>query len=312
MKGIRVGFIIDPIYSLKPHKDTTVLMLEYLQSSNGKNYVATQDQLFIRNNIVYANMQEVKINKDLDIWYELKPAQAIALCELDMVWMRKDPPVDREYVYTTYLLDLVKQQGGKVYNDPKSIRDYNEKLFTLHFPYAPKSIVTTRKKQIQEFATANTKVVIKSLDSFGGRGVFLLNAGDLNTNCLIEMLTNRGTTQVLVQEYIEDINITGDQRVLILNGKPIRESLARMPNPNDLRGNIDAGASYRLIELSDQQYSMCQQLGDAMQQAGIVFAGVDIIGNYCTEINITSPTCVKEINELSGANILGELFMALL
>ncbi len=301
MNKLSVGFIIDPLDTLKAYKDSSVVMMLDVLRRGGDVYVVTTDQLSIEDTIVFGEMQHIFINEDTNNWFTILKTIKIALHELDMVWMRVDPPVNDNYLHTTYLLDNVIRLGGKVFNSPQGIRDANEKLFAMQFSCIPDSIVTTSKEAIVAFIDKHSKVVIKSLDSHGGKGVFLLKKEDLNNFPIIEMLTNRGMRQVLVQQFIQEIN-KGDKRVLMIDGEPVSHAIARIPHPLDLRGNIDAGASSKIIELSESDLEICHEIGPVLKEKGLIFVGLDIIGDYCTEINVTSPTCIREFNKYTDQN----------
>ncbi len=310
MNGIKVGFIVDPLDSLCPAKDTSIALMIEVANIGGRVFTADFNDLVVKDRVVYGIMNEIRIHEDRK-WYSIIRTTEVELSALDHLWLRKNPPFDCNYLYATQLLDLVIKNGGKVFNNPAAVRKFNEKLLILNLSCIPESIVSSNQDIILEFLAKNDSIVIKSLDSFGGRGVLFLQQEDVNKETIISMMTKNHSIPIMAQKYIPEI-VNGDKRILIFGGKPYSKSLARIPKPGDLRGNIDAGASVIDLELSDTDLSICEEIIPILEQYGIAFAGIDVIGDVCTEINITSPTCVRELEKLTGENITSKILSSVL
>lgn len=296
-----VGFFIDELDSLNPSKDTSIALMQQVQAMQGIVYVAQLHDIIVEQDICYGLMTKLKLH-DNNQWYEIVSQHKIQLDQLDHIWLRKDPPFDSNYLYATLLLDLVVKRGGIVYNAPAAIRSFNEKLFIQNFSCMPDTLVASNEQAILDFIAKHNKVVLKSLDSYGGRGVISLTHGDPKCLQLVNKHTNNGTCPVMLQQYLDEIAI-GDKRVLMINGEPYPYALLRIPKANDFRGNLDAGASYRAVKLTAQDHKICAELSLVLKTNNIMFAGIDIIGDYCTEINITSPTCMVQLAKLTNTNI---------
>lgn len=304
---MKLGVIMDPLSGINIQKDTTfALLLEAQRRDWDVNYLLAQD-IWLQDGMTWGKMQRVHVVDDPDHWYDLDDAYAQPLAELDAVLMRKDPPFDMDYINTTYLLEQAEAQGLHVFNKPSSIRDANEKLFTAWFPQCcPKTLVTSSIDLILEFVEAEEHVVIKPLDSMGGRSVFSVRAGDDNVKVIAETMTHEGQRYVMVQRYIPEIT-QGDKRILMIDGEPVPYSLARVPAPGDFRGNLASGATGEGRELTDNDRWIAEQVGPVLKEKGLLFVGLDVIGNYLTEINVTSPTCVRELDHFFDLNIAGDL-----
>jgi glutathione synthase len=244
-------------------------------------------------------------------WFEKQPKQAIELSEFDAILMRKDPPFNMDYIYATYLLEQAENNGVLVVNKPQSLRDANEKLFALNFAHCmPTTLISTQADQIKSFIKAEKTVVVKPLDGMGGNDIFKLTDGDHNIDEVLDYLTHHGVRQILTQTFLADI-VKGDKRILLINGKPIDYALARMPAEGSFKGNLAAGATGVGQPLSDRDYYLCEQIGPTLKDKGLMFVGLDVIGDYITEINVTSPTCIRELDAQFNLNIAGVLFDAI-
>jgi glutathione synthase len=256
-----------------------------------------------------STLLEVRDNND--DWYELRETREVALGELDVVLMRKDPPFDMEYVYTTYILDRAQLAGALVVNAPQALRDMNEKAYTAWFPeITPTTLITRSMADMKSFLGEHGHVVAKPLDGMGGRSIFVVTKSDKNANVVFETLTDYGTKFAMVQEFIPQIS-AGDKRVLLIEGEPVPFALARIPSDEDNRGNIVAGAAAVGQDISARDLEICEQVGPVLRDAGVVFAGIDIIGDYLTEVNVTSPTGIRELDKQFGLNIAGLMFDAI-
>lgn len=308
----KMCFIIDPIQNLHNEKDTSVALMEAAQAKGFQIFCVTPQELLIKNNAVYANAIQINyIDYRETNWYRLvSENKMIALNEFDLVWMRKDPPFDLDYIYSTYLLDFAILNGARVRNNPTTLRNHNEKLSTLSFQhYIPQTLVSSSIKEIKAFIEEQGKVVIKPMDSMGGTSVFLVTKEDVNQSVIIETITNFETRHVMVQHFIKDIK-NGDKRILLINGKPYPYGLARIPKTGDFRGNLAKGATAVGFELNSREHEIAEVVGRFLLNNKVVFAGIDVIGGYLTEINITSPTCVRELQNLYKHDLASEIIEA--
>lgn len=303
--------IMDAIDSIKPYKDTSfAMMLEAQRRGHELYYCTVQDMSFAQNTAV-ARVHRVQVTDQRTDFFHLQAEETLALSQFSIILMRKDPPFDSDYLYATHLLDHAKQAGVQVINDPQALRDVNEKLFILHFPQciAP-TLVTAHAEQIRAFWQEQGDVIIKPLHAMGGAGIFRLQANDPNVGVILETLTNHGQHLVMVQRYLPEI-LQGDKRILLIDGKPAPFALARLPKAGETRANLAVGGTGVAQALSERDLWICEQVGDKLKQMGLRFVGLDVIGDYLTEINVTSPTCVREIDAQCQVNIAGMLFDAL-
>ncbi len=256
----------------------------------------------------YARYQTLQLQDDNEDWFEKNETGVCRLDELDVILMRKDPPFDQEYIYATYLLEQAEENGVLVVNKPSSLRDCNEKLYTRVFPQCCVEARVSRNPQILlEFIKRHRDVIVKPLDGMGGASIFRVKPGDTNTNVILETVTRNGTSQTMVQRYIPEIS-QGDKRILLINGEAVPYALARVPAEGENRGNIAAGASTRGQTLTERDRWLCEQIGPALIEKGLIFVGLDVIGDYVTEINVTSPTCIRELDKAFDLNISADLF----
>ena len=309
MHTTRIGIVMDPIDLINPAKDTSlVFMLEAQKRGWQIAYLELAD-LFINNGLSEGRMRYIKVFDDPKNWYEFTGEAYGALGELDLILMRKDPPFDIEYIMATYVLEKAEAEGALVVNRPRALRDINEKVFTSWFPQCcPPSLLTRSKLAIQSFLHIHKKIVVKPTDKMGGQSIFVIREGDPNTNVILEEITKAGTRYILAQAYIPEIETQGDKRILLIDGIPVDHGIARIPENGDHRGNLAAGASARGFTLSARDRWICEQIGPVLKERGILFAGIDVIGDYLTEINVTSPTCIREIDKYAGSDIAADLF----
>jgi glutathione synthase len=302
---------MDPIETIKPKKDSTLAMLLAAQRRGfGLVYFRQQD-LSVANGAPRGTGRRITVHDDIERWFELGGSWTGGLETLDVLLMRKDPPFDMEYIYTTYILELAEQRGLLVVNKPASLRDINEKAYTSWFPQCtPPSLVTRSRVELGDFLAEHGKIVLKPLDGMGGRSIFVVAAGDLNVNVIIETLTDYGSRFTLAQRYIPEI-VHGDKRILLIDGEPVDYALARIPAPGESRGNLVMGAKGEGRELTERDRWLCSQVGPVLSQKGVLFAGLDVIGEYLTEINVTSPTGIRELDRQYGIDIAGKLVDAI-
>lgn len=306
-----LGVVMDPIEKINPKKDTTLVLLLAAQQQGWQLMYMEQSWLAIENGEATASMAPLEVYDDSESWFKLDERRQEPLASLDAIIMRKDPPFDSEYIYTTYILEAAERLGTLVVNKPQSLRDCNEKVFATLFPEcSPPLLVSRDPKQLKAFRQLHDDVVYKPLDGMGGTAVFRVRPDDPNLSVIIEMLTQHGQQTIMAQKFIPDIS-NGDKRILMVDGEPIPYCLARIPAKGELRGNLAAGGSGVVRPLSDRDRWIAAQIGPVLKDKGILFAGLDVIGDYLTEINITSPTCAREINREQDTDIGGKLMDAI-
>ena len=300
---MRLGVVMDPIGLINIKKDTTFAMLLEAQSRGWELVYIEQTDLYLDEGVAMASSRPLSVERNAAKWFELGPQQDSPLRDLDVILMRVDPPFDMNYIYTTYLLEQAEAEGVLVVNKPQSLRDANEKLFTAWFPdcCAP-TLVTSKPSRIRQFLTKYEDIIIKPLDGMGGASIFRLKKADHNLGVVLETMTEHGKTPAMVQQYLPAIK-QGDKRILIINGKPVPYGLARIPAEGETRGNLAAGGTGEGRELTEREYWICEQIGPKLVEKGLLFVGLDVIGDYVTEINVTSPTCVQELDNQYGLNI---------
>lgn len=304
---LQLGIVMDPIAGIKISKDSSFAMLLAAQARGWSIAYMELDDLFLRDGKPYARMRGLTVQDDPYRWYSFTGERTRPLSELQVILMRKDPPFNMEYIYATYLLELAEAAGVLVVNDPGGLRDANEKLFTAWFPQCcPPSLVTRKAERIKQFLEEQHDLILKPLDGMGGASIFRVCRGDPNTNVIIETLTRQGTRFIMAQRFIPEIE-HGDKRILMIAGEPVPYALARIPAPGETRGNLAAGGSSRGVELTSRDRWICHEVGAVLRAKGLLFVGLDVIGDYLTEVNVTSPTCIRELDALYGLNIAGEL-----
>ncbi len=307
MPQISLGIVMDPIDSINIKKDSTFAMMLEAQSRGHSLFYILQSDLFAKDGMVFAKMYPVKVMDNPKKWFELGEAQTRPLHELSSVLMRKDPPFDMEYIYSTYLLELAEKRGCLIINKPSSVRSANEKLFTAWFPEcSPETLVTRDMDRIKAFQKELKHIVVKPLDGMGGAMIFQIREGDTNKNVILEAITKNGTETIMAQRFLPEFK-QGDKRILLINGKPFPHGLARIPAEGEGRGNLAAGASYKGVDLTERELEICNIVGPTLKEMGLMFVGLDVIGDYLTEINVTSPTCIRELDTIYSANIAGLL-----
>ena len=305
---MKLGVLMDSIDGINIKKDSTFAMLLEAQARNYEIHYMTQNDIFVKKHSPCANSQIINVTDRSNNYYKVISNQTIKLPELDVILMRKDPPFDMEYIMDTYLLDLAKNQGVLIVNDPQALRDANEKFFTEAFPeFSPKCVISRNQDQIRKFAKSLDKVIIKPMDGMGGESIFQTSKNDKNLNVIIETVTKNGTRTTMAQEYIPEIK-DGDKRILIVNGKPVPYSLARIPSKEDFRGNLAKGGTGEARPLTQHDFKICEVVGPKLKEMGIIFAGIDVIGKHLTEVNVTSPTCIRELDSYFNINIAGQMF----
>ena len=305
--GVKLGVVMDPIQSITVKKDTTLAMLLAAQKRGWVIHYMLQSDMYLDQSEARATIQTLSVKDDEKDWFNLGSKSDIALSELDVVLMRKDPPFDMDYIYSTYLLEQAQRKGVMIVNDPQSLRDCNEKLFATQFPQCcPPLIVASSQEKLKAFHEQHEDVIYKPLDGMGGVSIFRVKAGDPNLSVVIETLTDNGRLQIMAQKFIPDI-VNGDKRILMIDGKPVDYALARIPASGETRGNLAAGGSGVAQELTAKDRWICEQIGPTLREKGLIFVGLDVIGDYLTEINVTSPTCIREIDKAFNLDIAGDL-----
>jgi len=308
---MKLGVIMDPIGGIKIKKDSTFAMLLAAARRGWHIEYMEIGDVFISDAVPMARMRTLSVKDDPGNWFGFHDDRVAPLADLDVVLMRKDPPVDTEYIYTTHLLEIAMRNGPLVVNDPVGLRDVNEKLFIHHFPQCiPPTLVTRSVNRIREFLGRHREVVLKPLDGMGGMFIFRVTQDDPNAAVIIESQTRFETRFVLAQKYLPEI-MRGDKRILLIDGEPVPYALARIPKKGDFRGNLAAGGRGEGVELSERDRWICAQVGPALRRKGLLFVGLDVIGDSLTEINVTSPTCIRELDAIYGADIAGDLLDAI-
>jgi glutathione synthase len=312
MPSRRLVVVMDPIEGIKPAKDSTLAILIAAQERGWELFYAEQKDLYLRDGVAWGHLATLRVADDVRAWFWRGASAAARLGDYDAILMRKDPPFDMEYVYTTYILDRAREQGAAVFNRPQGLRDMNEKVYTAWFPEccAP-TLVTRDMRAMSEFLLEHGKAVCKPLDGMGGRSIFVLEQGDKNRNVVFETLTDSGSRYAIVQRYLPEIVTGGDCRVILVDGEPIPFALQRMPSADDNRGNLAAGARAESRPLNDRDRWLCSIIGPRLKAAGMIFVGLDVIGDYVTEINVTSPTGIRELNKKHHIDIGGMLMDAI-
>jgi glutathione synthase len=309
-KKIRLGIIMDPIESITPKKDSSFAMLLEAQLRGFELHYLQQSDLKLIAGEAIGRSRLLQVRDDYDDWFATGDEQEISLGELDVILMRKDPPFDMEYIYTTYILDRAEAAGALVVNRPQALRDMNEKAYTAWFPdCSPRTLITRSMAEMKQFVAEHKKVVVKPLDGMGGKSIFVIKQGDNNANVIIETLTDYGSQFAMAQVFIPEIS-QGDKRILLVDGEAIPYSLARIPPADDNRGNLVMGAIGEGRELSERDLWICSRVGPVLKEKGVIFCGIDVIGDYMTEINSTSPTGIRELDTIFNLNIAGTLFDA--
>lgn len=310
-KKLRIGVVMDPIASIKPGKDSSLAMLLEAERRGAEIQYMLQSDLRLLAGVPLARSRSLKVRDNETDWFDLGESRDIDLRDLDVILMRKDPPFDMEYIYTSYILERAENAGTVIVNRPQSLRDMNEKAYTVWFPQcAPLTLVTRSMSDMKAFLAEHQRIVVKPLDGMGGKSIFVVIAGDNNANVIFETLTDDGQRFAMAQVYIAEIS-DGDKRILLVDGEPIPYALARIPTADDNRGNLVMGAVGEARELTARDRWICGEVGPTLRERGVIFAGIDVIGDYLTEINVTSPTGIRELDRAFEINIAGDLFDAI-
>lgn len=300
---IRLGVVMDPIAAIHYKKDTTLALLWAAQDRGWELSYMQQGDLYLDGGVPYARQRELTVHRDPQHWFDLGTPALRALADLDVILMRKDPPFDNEFVYSTYILEAAERLGVLVVNEPQSLRDCNEKMFATQFPQCcPPLLVSRDAALLKDFHRRHGDVIFKPLDGMGGSSIFRVRADDPNLNVILEMLTAHGHHTIMAQKYIPEI-VDGDKRILMIDGEPVPYSLARVPMAGESRGNLAAGGTGRPQPLTERDRWIAAQVGPALKARGLLFVGLDVIGDYLTEINVTSPTCAREIDAAYNTDI---------
>ncbi len=308
---MNIAFIIDPLDSLKIYKDSTFAMMREASRRGHALFVLEQHELFVRDNQVQASNRQLTLTGDESHWYRLGTTQITPLQQFDAVLMRKDPPFDMEYLYATHLLQAAERQGARVFNRGQALRDFNEKLAILQFAeFTTPTLVTREPQQVREFIAQHQDVILKPLDGMGGMGIFRLTPNDPNLGSILETQMLGGARSMMVQRYIPEIT-RGDKRILLIDGEAVPFCLARIPQQGETRGNLAAGGRGVAQPLSERDWQIAKALGPQLRAQGLLLVGLDVIGDYLTEVNVTSPTCFQEITQQSGFDVAAMFIDAL-
>jgi len=304
----KLGIVMDPISAIDPKKDSSLAMLIEAAKRDYEIYYMEQKDLKLIDGCATAQATIIEIFDDQKKWYKSKSNVSMDLKELNIILMRKDPPFDMEYIYTTYVLDKAEEDGVLIVNKPQSLRDMNEKVYTAWFPECtPSTLISRSMAEIKFFLGQHKKIVVKPLDGMGGKSIFVVDESDGNANVIIETLTNYGKCSAMAQVFIPEIK-DGDKRILLIDGKPVPYALARIPSKDDNRGNLVMGAVGEGRELTERDKLICSKISETLKKKGILFCGIDVIGDYLTEINSTSPTGIRELDSIYNLNIASDLF----
>lgn len=301
--SIKLGIVMDPIEDINFKKDSSLAMLWAAQRKGWSLYYMEQSDIYSRDGDVRARMAPMSVAMNPDDWFERGEYEDHSLTTLDVILMRKDPPFDNEFIYTTHLLAVAENAGVLIVNRTQSLRDFNEKLFATHFPECcPPVLVSRSAERIKAFHAEHRDIILKPLDGMGGSSIYRVTEDGLNLSVIIETLTRYGAETIMVQRYIPEI-VDGDKRILMINGEPLDYALARIPSQGETRGNLAAGGRGEGRPLTERDRWICSQVGEKLREAGLLFVGLDVIGDYLTEINVTSPTCIRELDDQFGLDI---------
>ncbi|WP_022963608.1 glutathione synthase [Halopseudomonas pelagia] len=304
---ISLGIVMDPIHAIQYKKDSSLAMLLAAQTRGWELHYMEPQDLYLADGKAMGCMRALKVHADPQHWFDLEEHQHRPLAELDVILMRKDPPFDNEFLYATHILEAAERAGAMVVNRPASLRDCNEKLFATQFPQcAPEHVVTRRASILRAFAKKHRDVILKPLDGMGGSMIFRIQENDPNLSVIIETLTQFGQQQIMAQRYLPEIE-DGDKRILMIDGEPVPYCLARIPQHGETRGNLAAGGRGEARPLTERDRWIANQVGPSLRERGLLFVGLDVIGDYLTEINVTSPTCIREIDAAYHTDIGGQL-----
>ncbi len=304
---ISLGIVMDPIESITIYKDSSFAMLLEAQARGWSLYYIEQSDLYLEDGEVFASLRKLTVRDDSSGWFTLQAREERPVADLDVILMRKDPPLNMEFIYTTYLLERAAEAGCLVVNRPGSLRDANEKLFTAWFPQCcPPTLVSRDIGRLKGFLERQGDIVLKPLDAMGGAMIFRLTLGDPNTGVILETMTDLQQRTVMAQRFLPEY-VQGDKRILMIDGEPVPYALARIPAKGEARANLAAGGTGVGVELTERDRWICEQVGPELSRRGLLFVGLDVIGDYLTEINVTSPTCIRELDRIYDINISARL-----
>jgi glutathione synthase len=309
MSNKKLAVIMDPIQDMKPHKDSSLAMLLEAQKRGYEIYSGGLADIWLDGAVPRGRLTQLKVFDDSAHWFEFVDTVDVDLGELDVILMRKDPPFDIQYVFSTYVLEQAERRGTLIVNRPQGLRDANEKASIVWFPDCiPATLISRSLDEMRKFMAVHKRVVVKPLDLMGGRSVFSTDLDDGNHNIIFETVSDYGRKYTVLQQYIPEIVEAGDRRILLIDGEPIPFALARIPAHGDHRGNMDAGARVEINPLTDREWSICKRIGPTLREKGLLFTGIDVIGDYMTELNVTSPTGIRELERETGMPIVEKLF----
>ena len=305
--SIKIGVVMDPIMDITVKKDSSLAMLLAAQRRGWQLVYMEQKDLFLDQGRPFASMRSLTVADNPEHWFDLDEPYTDSLATLDIILMRKDPPVDGEFIFATHILEAAEREGVLIVNKPQSLRDCNEKLFATQFPeLCPPVLVSRDNTRLRSFFVEHQDVIFKPLDGMGGRSIFRVKSGDYNLGVILETLTDNGSRQIMAQQYLPEIK-DGDKRILLINGEPVPYTLARIPSQGENRGNLAAGGRGEGRPLSARDLEICERVAPVLKAKGLYFVGLDVIGDYLTEINVTSPTCIRELDKQYGLDIAGQL-----
>ena len=305
--SIKLGIVMDPIESIKPYKDSSLAMLLAAQKRGWELHYFLQENLLIDNGVAQGYGQRLSVSDSEDNWFTLSESTLIPLGDLDVILMRKDPPFDSQFLYSTFILESAEKLGTLIVNKPQSLRDCNEKVFATDFPQCcPPVLITANAARIKSFYKEHSDIILKPLDGMGGASIFRVKPNDPNLSVIIETLTQHQSQSLMAQRFIPEIT-QGDKRILLIDGTPVPFALARIPAAGETRGNLAAGGRGVAQPLTARDYWICEQVAPTLREKGLLFVGIDVIGDYLTEINVTSPTCIRELDKQCDLNIAGQL-----
>ncbi|TVP54855.1 MAG: glutathione synthase [Gemmatimonadales bacterium] len=308
----KLGVVMDPIGAINPRKDSTLAMLLDARARGWTLHYMEMDDLYVLDGVAHASMRSLEVTDSTTDWFTLGDSSDRPLGDLDIVLMRKDPPVDLEFISATYILERAEAEGVLVSNRPRALRDVNEKVCTAWFPQCcPATLFTRSQDRLRAFLAEHGSMVLKRVDAMGGRSIFVIHPDEPNTNVILEEMTRRGTRHVIAQAYLAAVTDSGDKRILLIDGDPVPEAVTRMPGPDDFRANLATGATPHPAALTERDRWICAEIGPTLEAWGVHFAGIDVIGGHLTEINVTSPTCIREIDRFHGVDIAARLMDAL-
>ena len=304
---IKLGIVMDPIEGININKDSSFAMMLAAQERGWDIFYIELADMYLDQGVAKSRLRKVTVQHNESNWFDLSPEEDLPLSSLNAIIMRKDPPVDAEFIYATHILERAEEEGVLIANKAQSLRDCNEKLYATQFPQCcPPVLVSRDINRLKQFCHDQADVIYKPLDGMGGASIFRVKQGDSNLSVILETLTNHGKKQIMAQRYLPEI-VAGDKRILIVNGKPAPFALARIPSVGELRGNLAAGGRGEAVPLNNRDYWIVEQIKDDLLKRGLLFVGIDVIGDFLTEINVTSPTCIQELNKACGLDIAGDL-----